>query len=212
MKHSSHAILKISPLAAEPNFETACGWWSDLPDIWTPIGWKDHMFRFNVFWNGMIFAQPSLNRRTEAYAADGVQAAFQPTWSGKTSRPEHLILRDDNSVDQGWTDDAAPVLWTQWPRDGVKLRQYVFAHVPGGRAVRTGVEPLFAWVRMGIHDLCPGLPQENKYGFILRLNAPHLSRCMHMRNNITFHAEKSKYPRELRPAIATSSLASPTPL
>jgi hypothetical protein len=22
----------------EPDFETACGWWSDLPNSWTPVG------------------------------------------------------------------------------------------------------------------------------------------------------------------------------
>ncbi len=42
----------------EPNFETACGWWSDLPNIRTPVGWEGHLFRFSVLWDGMLVAQP----------------------------------------------------------------------------------------------------------------------------------------------------------
>ena len=44
-------------------FETACQWWSDLPNIWTPIGWTDHLFKFNVLWNGTLLAEPNTNRR-----------------------------------------------------------------------------------------------------------------------------------------------------
>ena len=118
----------------EPDFDTATQWWSDLPNIWTPIGWKDHMFRFNVFWSGMILAQPDLNRRTEPYAGEGVQVTIYPAWQPKPSA-ESFARHDDALVTQGWLDGAAPVLWSEIGLDGVKLRQYVFAHVPAGRAV-----------------------------------------------------------------------------
>jgi hypothetical protein len=29
----------------------------------------------------------------------------------------------------------------------------MFAHVPGGRAVRSGTEPLFLWVRLVVSDI-----------------------------------------------------------
>lgn len=38
--------------ADEPNLQQAIGWWPDLNSIWTPVGWKNHLFRFNVMWDG----------------------------------------------------------------------------------------------------------------------------------------------------------------
>ncbi len=63
---------------------------------------------------------------------------------------------DDGTIRQGWrTDHDAPVLWTDWSgspyagakRSGLRPRQEIFAHVPGAADVKTGIEPLFAWVR-----------------------------------------------------------------
>src|SRR5437879_10589700 len=38
--------------------ELAKLWWPDQRNIWTPIGWKDHYFRFNVLYNGWIVCEP----------------------------------------------------------------------------------------------------------------------------------------------------------
>ena len=43
----------------EPTFETACQWWPNTANMVTPLGWKDHLFRFNVLWNGTILADPT---------------------------------------------------------------------------------------------------------------------------------------------------------
>ena len=67
----------------EPNIETAFTWWSELPSKWTPVGWKDHLFRFNIPWNGAIVAQPNLNRRTEQWKGQGVQLLVSPAPSIK---------------------------------------------------------------------------------------------------------------------------------
>jgi len=65
--------------AAEPCFETASQWWPDLPNIWTPIGWKDHLLQFNVLWNGTIVVDPDMKRRrAAAWHGQGVQVAFAP--------------------------------------------------------------------------------------------------------------------------------------
>ena len=184
----------------ESDFETACTWWRDLEGIWTPVGWKDHLFRFNVFWSGMIMAQPDRNRRTERYAGEGAQITFLPSIRGAVSaREAAFAVHDDGMVNQGWLDTAAPVLWSEWSNEGVLLRQYVFAHVPGGRDVDTGVEPLFAWVRLTIHDLCEGLPLEETHGFVVRVNAPHVNCRMTTCGNVLFDTERSAYPRPLRP-------------
>ncbi|MCK4966911.1 hypothetical protein KAS50_07760, partial [bacterium] len=43
---------RAAGLIAEPDAELASLWWPPHRNVWTPIGWKDHLFRFNVFYNG----------------------------------------------------------------------------------------------------------------------------------------------------------------
>ena len=33
---------------AEPDARIAAQWWPPHWNVWTPIGWKDHLFRFSV--------------------------------------------------------------------------------------------------------------------------------------------------------------------
>lgn len=185
----------------EPDFQTATLWWSDLPNIWTPLGWKDHLCRFNVLWNGCILAQPYMNRRTAAWKGQGLQLAITPHYTEWHSDWAAAHLRhDDGMVKQGWEDDDAPVLWTEWAKDGLLLRAHMFAHVPGGVEVKSGDEPLFAWVRLSIHELCPALPLEDVHGFNLILQTPNVITTMSMRDNVRFGpADQSIYPRELKP-------------
>ena len=186
----------------EPDFQTACQWWADLPNIWTPVGWKDHMFRFNVLWNGTLLAKPDMNRRTEQYAGQGLQLSLTPSFIAKPNFWQDWgsgwLHHDDGMVNQGWNADAAPVLWTEWSKDGLLLRSEVFAHIPGGADVATGIEPLFAWMRLSVHELCAALPLEPVHGFNLWLEAPHLTTTMSMRDNIWRHPESAAYPRPLR--------------
>ncbi|MBI3910593.1 MAG: hypothetical protein HY320_06635 [Armatimonadetes bacterium] len=183
---------------AEPSFETACQWWTDLSDIWTPVGWKDHLFQFNVLFNGTILAQPNLNRRTQQWRRQGAQFTFVPSATGIVSGGWPVyVTRDDGMVRQGWNDSAAPVLWSEWSQDGLLLRQEVFAHIPGAQDVSTGIEPLFAWVRLSIHYACRALPLEEKHGFLVKINAPHISTCIDAKDNLRFVSETSAYPRRL---------------
>ncbi len=195
-------------LQQEPDFQTACSWWEDLPDIWTPLGWRDHMFRFNVLWNGTILADPNRNRRTTPWEGQGLQLGAVPHISDKYDDSWHSFLRhDDRSVRQGWTADAAPVLWTEWTRDGLLVREYAFAHVAGGpRELQTGLEPLFAWIRFEVHALCPAVPIEERTCMHLLFHAPHYRASMSIRDN-GWNYEKSKYPRALAPEAAAYSTA-----
>ena len=186
----------------EPNYAEACHWWSDLEDIWTPVGWKDHLFAFNVFFNGAILAQPDLNRRTENWKGQGVQLSFYPC-SDRASMvspayPDYTThYYDDGMVKQGWEDAPAPVLYSEYVVGPAVLRQQVVAHVSGGKAVETGIEPLFAWVRLSVHDFCPGIPHEDRYGFLMRINAPHILSSMWRVYSLTYHLERAQYPRKL---------------
>jgi hypothetical protein len=181
----------------EPNMEIASTWWSELPAKWTPFGWKDHMFRYNVLFNGMISAVPDLNPRAEAWKGLGCQLGVVPL--NRVDFPGHVTDPQDNgSVIQGWYDSPAPVLWTEWAADGITFREEVFGHVPGGKAVETGIEPLFAWVRLTIHDLMPGLPLPEKYGWSLNLRAPYIATgAMSIRYNIAILRDRADYPRKL---------------
>ncbi|HPD29567.1 MAG TPA: hypothetical protein PLL20_06200 [Phycisphaerae bacterium] len=183
--------------ACEPNADIACAWWPDLRDIWTPVGWKDHAFRFNVLFNGTILAQPDMNPRTQKWKNQGVQLAFEPSYDGKW-RNYGYIHRDDTMVRQCWNEaHAAPIVRSEWTQHGLSLRQEVFGHVPGGKRLTSGTEPIFAWVRLSIASICPGVPAEKNHTFLIKLNAPHISAGMTYMNNIQFHLDRSAYPRRL---------------
>jgi hypothetical protein len=174
---------------AEPNFATACGWWSDLPNIWTPVGWEGHLFRFSLLWDGTIIAPPHLNRRSESWKDQGAQISCRPLTG-------HLP-GDDGWNTQGWNEGAAPVLWTEKFTQGILYRQEVFAHVPGGRAVERGDEPLFAWVRLTLADTVEALPLDDETAFDLAIQGVHLYYNMSMRNNVCVVPDEARYPRSL---------------
>lgn len=189
------ASMKAGP--TEPNANIACTWWPDLRDIWTPVGWKDHVFRFNVLFNGTLLAQPDMNPRTQKWKGQGVQLTFVPSPDGNW-RDHTWVRRDDTMVRQCWDErHAAPLLRSEWTQGGLSLRQEVFAHVPGGKPVTTGTEPIFAWVRLSIAYVCSGMPTADRYGFAIKLNAPHVTAGMTYMNNIHFHTDQSAYPRKL---------------
>ncbi len=48
----------------EPDFKTACHWRTEILNEGTPVGWRDHLHRFTVLWNGSMLAEPAVNRRT----------------------------------------------------------------------------------------------------------------------------------------------------
>jgi len=188
-------------LNSEANYETACQWWPDLRNIWAPIGWKDHLFRFSVLWNGTVLAHPcdmERSSRTIQWRDQGVQVTFAPEYIERPwAHERHSYLeRDDARVTQGWNNCAAPVLWSQSMVDGLLLRQEVFAHIPGAKAVETGVEPLFMWVRLSVVEACECMPVEKTCRFLLKMNAPHIYTGM-AAGSLQFLKEKSEYPRQL---------------
>ncbi len=191
---SAH-IASIAAAPGEPDLNTALTWWSEAPNRWTPVGWKDHVYRFNVMYDG------TLQCVQERHKADTpAQFGFTPSAGFSERLWMALPGRDDNMVKQGWTDDTAPVLWSEWSWRGVLLRQTVFAHVPGGQAVQSGSEPLFAWVRLSVHDVCEGLPRPATAGFLIKINRQSVRVEMARKYNIAYHPEESRYPGPLIPS------------
>src|SRR2546429_5370453 len=62
------ALLRSTPAAAaeptrqtsvtEPTAATAMSWWPPPRQVWTPLGWKGHLFRFNTFYSGAVVCEP----------------------------------------------------------------------------------------------------------------------------------------------------------
>ena len=184
-----------SQFAQEPNYALASEWWTDLWNIWTPIGWKDHLYRFNVLWNGTILAKPDMNRRS---GGQGLQLSLTPDYEqwARDFKADKLRI-DDHTVRQGWNNDPAPVLWSEWSKNGLRIRSEVFAHVPGGTDLRIGNEPLFLWLRLAIQELSQSSGTQATQDFDLILQSPHSSPSMTMWNNVRFAPGQARYPHRL---------------
>lgn len=147
-----------TPCPSEPNVEIARTWWAPQRDVWTPIGWKNHLFRFNVLYNGTLMFEPFDQRKphTARYRDLDFQLTFTPSADGTPPPlpkiPTRVYHLDGGFGIQGWREAVrTPVLWTEWPlQEGLVLRQEVFAHVPGERPVATGIEPIYAWIRLSV--------------------------------------------------------------
>lgn len=191
--------------AAEPDYRAAVQWWNELPKKWTPLGWKNHLFRYNVLFNGAIVADPNLNRRTTSYSGQGVLL-----W------PSLANPADDGTIRQGWqAEHEAPVLWTDWSSSpfggaqasGLRLRQELFAHVAGASDVETGIEPLFVWMQVSIPKPETGPRAAAAYSLSYKICAPAIGRTMDSRKNLQYKWQP--YPRRLsfQPAGAGSAYA-----
>ncbi|MCD4770037.1 MAG: hypothetical protein K8R35_07720, partial [Bacteroidales bacterium] len=128
----------------EPTANIACNWWGDLTNVWTPIGWKNHLFRFDVLYNGTVIAHPlekpfgKVKPHIKPYAGQGVILTFLPSPScyvgsvntrkiSGAGREQYSISGTDTIPgDQGWNDESAPVLWTRWRQEGLVLRKEIF--------------------------------------------------------------------------------------
>jgi len=189
----------------EPDVLTARSWWPAQQNVWTPVGWKDHLFRFNVLYNGALIAHPHPQGRevTEQWAGLDLQLTITPSVDSLIPEPsgrEPYQMNDTPDMGlglQGWENSAAPVLWTEWRlREGLVLRQEVFAHVPGGKEVETGIEPLFAWLRLSIAAV-DEIQAPASCSFILHLGAVHVRTSMEVEDNLKVFPERSAYPRKL---------------
>ncbi len=195
---------ETEPLA-EPDAELAASWWPPHRNVWTPVGWKDHLFRFDVLYNGTVIAQPHPAGReiTANWAGQGVQLTISPSEDGKIPerqgrQPYQLSSTPDRGLgNQGWTANPTPVLWTEWNLNaGLVLRKEIFAHIPGAGDVKSGVEPLYAWIRLSVRHVDELRAPEN-FSFIIHLGAIHIRKSMRQEDNLKVFPGRSAYPRKL---------------
>ena len=180
-----------------PTFAKACEQWLDIENIWTTLGWPDHIHNFNVLWNGGILAMPDCGGRAKKWAGKGARVSIIPVWTTGIIYSQGGWLHDDNSVLQGWNKGYAPVLWSEYASDGVISRSEVFAYLDGGEASRTGAEPLYAWLRLRVTGHVGGLPQEKRTGFNVMVEGIKGFAGMTRRNNIEIDPD-TRYPQRLR--------------
>ncbi|UCD30018.1 MAG: hypothetical protein JSV03_05960 [Planctomycetota bacterium] len=193
------AVEKVSGASLpEPNVEMASCWWPEFENVWTPIGWKDHYLQFNVLYNGTVIAVT----KRGLYKELGVQLTFIPSVDGVIPEPKpkerryYLIKKDGGVGNQGWSDCAAPVLWSQWQQDGLILRKEIFAHIAGAGPVQQEMEPQYAWIRLSIHKIRAGSSHDRCY-WLVKINKPHIGLSMVRQGNIYVVTDKSVYPGKL---------------
>ncbi len=169
----------------EPNVDAARTWWSPQRQVWTPVGWKGHLFRFDVFYNGATICQPAialppssaptLKPYLTPYKGKDFQVTpVMPDGGGFPKLPEDnvYLYKTDYGVGlQSWQQDVdTPVLRTDWRRqEGLVLRQSQFAHLKGGQAVDTAIEPIYNWTRYEIAHV-DELKAPATFEFVLRLS------------------------------------------
>ncbi|MDR1121193.1 MAG: hypothetical protein LBM08_09780 [Dysgonamonadaceae bacterium] len=193
-------------LPQEPNVEIAKSWWPDQRNVWTPVGWKDHYFRFNILYNGAILAEPCPHwAPTRPHSLKWLDKDFMlkiaPSIDGNPEElPDKLTSQwrlDGGHGIQGWrTDKQTPVLWTDFPlQEGLVVRQEVFAHIKGARDVETGIEPLYAWIRLSVIHV-DELRHPGKFLFSVQLSRNyyvHRERYL-QEDGITVDVEPSRVP------------------
>lgn len=189
----------------EINAALANEWWPPLRQVWTPIGWKDHLFRFNCFYNGLIAAEPSwilaIKNNVRPYEGLGTQLEFIPPddygqFYPPPRTPFFMHQRDLGLGEQGWHDSATPQLWTNWRlKQGLVVRQSVFAHVPGGVGVESATEPLYAWIRLSVEHVDErSAPQS--IPFVIRIAKRHTTPggVFNLRDGVVVHVDPAQAP------------------
>lgn len=174
-----------TPAEPEPDIAAASRWWPAARQIWTPLGWKGHLFRFNQFYNGTMVCDPGAvlaGPKPDVVPYQGKNFQLTVTMPRKdgsfTSFPtaDADMWNDDLGLrQQGWVDgDSAPHLWTEFRRqEGLVLREYAFAHVKGGQAVDTAIEPIYTWMRFNVEHVDERMAP-NSFTFMLRLSKAFL--------------------------------------
>src|SRR5688500_16865744 len=203
-------------LCDEPNVQTALRWWTPQQNVWTPIGWKEHLVRFQVLYTRHLLVTPAgrlLKPHTKKYLGQDFQLSAYPSPDGAlppTPGPDQKLKLFDGGVGiQGWrADHEAPVLWTDFPRhEGLVLRQEVFGHMKGGGAVETGDEPLYAWVRLSVKHVDP-IRAPEKFFFAVQLSRLYYEQYGH--RDDSFYLFAMPKAAKLEDALTAKPLAAET--
>ena len=143
---------------AEPDVALAKLWWPEQYNVWTPVGWPDHYFKFNVLYNGGLVILPATGSPNSLnFVGNDMQMMFCASADGHSwpmPQADLAFLREwDGGLGvQHWKPGhATPILETEYRnRDGMVMTTGMFAHMEGGGKVETALEPLYAWIRVSV--------------------------------------------------------------
>ena len=147
---------------SEPDVALAKLWWPEQYNVWTPVGWPDHYFKFNVLYDGGIILSPATQAwrpHSQQWAGQDFQLTFNASEAGypwqMPAVPAALREWGGGLGIQSWDPEhAAPVLHTEYrTKDGVVLETALFGHVTGGKPVETALEPLYARIRVNVKSV-----------------------------------------------------------
>ena len=195
--------------SSEWSAEDACAYWPDQREHWTPVSWKDHMYDFNVFYNGIILASGTGNGMNinippedQVFASElrirfmtndpapepDKKSAVLPTQSACDISLIQLLLPDGRHI-ASWEKSTAPVyvIEHQILAAPILVKQKQFAHIPGGKPVKRGDEPHFLWVRFEVSDIIEEINSYKNIYACLTVLAPSLLAGMGAFNNINFN-------------------------
>ena len=144
----------------EPSVEMAKTWWQEQTNVWTPIGWQNNYHRFVVLYNGALMLDPGGGFFTRQHARQFLGQDFMLTFHTEANglpkplptTPVNIRGLDFGYGIQSWdTTQEAPILWTEFRKQsGLIIRAEMFAHQQGSGDVQTGLEPLYAWIRLKV--------------------------------------------------------------
>ncbi len=213
---SSLALAEAGP---EPNAALADTWWPPQRNVWTPIGWPNHLFRFNVIYNGTVVAQPYPYEPREVtlpWKGEDLQLTFYLS-SDKNNvhrpKPPYQLsgLSDRGLGRQGWVDRPTPVLWSEWSlyemntmglsRAGLLVRKEIFAYILGAHEVETGIEPLYSWIRLSVSHV-DELLTDDEIIITVDLTRVNIGKSMVHEGNLTVR-RPSPYPSALEAEMFT---------
>lgn len=109
------------------------------------IGWKEHPEEFHAAPNGALIA-PAPNPETPGARPAKMPGLYIVPLVSFESKSEPALL-DPNPVDQALVDGYMPGVRSAWNKNGLKIAQLAFCTLLEGTEVKTGREPLLAFVR-----------------------------------------------------------------
>jgi len=200
-------------LSDEPNVELAKLWWPEQRNVWTPIGWKDHYFKFNVLYNGMLICEPAPSFKGPRHAAPWRGQNFLLTFRAGQPMPLPNIPLAMWTIDgghgiQGWTKGhETPVLWTEYrsqphftaaKNEGIVLKSEVFAHITSNEDIVTALEPLYAWIRLSVSHV-DRYNHSKTFPMSIQLTKCHLTvaNAYSYHVSVTMNPRLASYPKKL---------------
>lgn len=199
---------KSETIDTEWDATAACAYWPDQRGHWAPVSWKDHLYDFNVFYNGTVVADPiNIGFNHNVTPEQGIFASelrvvlshsnphnanAGPDPLGRPAGCDSmlaLLQAPDGRQVASWAPQSAPLYRIDHAVLGapVVVRQQQFAHIPGARRVRRGDEPLFLWMRIEVLDLVREVCALQRLYATLTVLSPSSLTGMGAFNNINFN-------------------------